>query len=192
MRAKRKCLIVKAYLEQKESHEVRLPDGTTINLYLGRKYGENNREINPTVAEVVSVGDEITDVELGDKLILHHNLIMNEANYIDKQGQYVWLGIPYNELVYAKIAYDGTLIPLKGTLIGERIVKEKVSEFEYEEKTEPMKFKILTTPEGYDDVKAGDTILAYKLSDYEMVYHHDNRECRAIRISTDDVLGIYN
>lgn len=192
MKAKRKCLIVKAYLEQKESHEVQLPDGTVINLYLGRKYGENNREINPTVADVVSVGDEVPNIEVGDKLILHHNLISNEATYIRKEGQYVWIGLAYNDLVYAKITYDGTLIPLKGTLIGERILKPRVSELEYEDKTEPMKFKILTVPEGYDDVKTGDTILAYKLSDYEMVYHHNNKECRAIRISTDDVLGIYN
>lgn len=192
MKAKRKGLIVKAYLEQKESHAIQMPDGSTVNLYIGRKYGENNREINPTVADVVSVGDEVTEVEMGDKVILHHNLIQNEASYIRKEGQYVWLGIPYNELVYAKLHEDGSLTPLSGTLIGERVKKPKVSELEYEEKTEQMKFKILQVPDGYEDVKAGDTILAYKLSDYEMVYHHNNKECRAIRIATKDVLGIYN
>jgi hypothetical protein len=192
MKAKRKSLIIKAHLEQKESHEVRLPDGSVINLYIGRKYGENNREINPTVADVVSVGEGVTNIELGDKIIVHHNLIMNEAAYIRKEGHFVWLGIPLTELIYAKIEEDGSLTPLDGTLLGERIVKPRVSELEFEDKTEPMKFKILKVPAGYEDVKEGDTILAYKLSDYEMVYHHNNRECRAIRISTSDVLGIYN
>jgi hypothetical protein len=192
MRAKRKSLIVKAHLEQKESHEIQLPDGSTISIYLGRKYGENNREINPTIAEVVSVGDEVFDIEVGDKLILHHNTIMNEAAYIRKENQIVWIGIPYNELVYAKLNSDGTLTPLRDTLIGERIVRPKVSELEYEEKTEQMKFKILSVPDGYKDVKPGDTVLAYKLSDYEMVYHHNNKECRAIRIDSKDVLGIFN
>lgn len=192
MKAKRKCLIVKAHLEQKESHEVRMPDGSVINLYIGRKYGENNREINPTVVEVVSVGDEIEDILVGDTLIVHHNLIMNEANHIKRDGQMVWLGIPYNDLLYAKVYADGTLEPLYKCVLAERIVKPRKSEFEFEDKTEPMKFRVLKTPQGYDDVKSGDTILAYKLSDYEMVYHHNNKECRAIRISIDDILGIYN
>lgn len=192
MKAKRKSLIVKAHLEQKESHEVRMPDGSVINLYIGRKYGENNREINPTVVEVISVGDEIEDVLVGDTLIVHHNLIINEANHIKRDGQIVWMGIGYNDLIYAKVFADGTLEPVYRCVLAERITKPKVSEFEFEAKTEPMKFKVLKTPMGYSDVKAGDIVLAYKLSDYEMVYHHNNKECRAIRINTEDILGVYN
>lgn len=192
MKAKRKSLIVKAHLEQKESHNVQLPDGSVISLYIGRKYGENNREINPTLVEVISVGDEVENISVGDKLILHHNLVMNEASYIKKDGQLVWMGIPANEMVYAKINEDGSLEPIFKSLIGERILKPKVSKLEYEEKTEQMKFRILRVPKGYSDVKEGDTILAYKLSDYEMVYHYNNKECRAIRINQDDVLGVFN
>ena len=192
MKAKRKSLIVKAHLEQKESHNVQLPDGSVISLYIGRKYGENNREINPTLVEVISVGDEVDNISVGDKLILHHNLVMNEASYIKKDGQLVWMGIPANEMVYAKINEDGSLEPIFKSLIGERILKPKVSKLEYEEKTEQMKFRILRVPKGYSDVKEGDTILAYKLSDYEMVYHYNNKECRAIRINQDDVLGVFN
>lgn len=192
MKAKRKCLIVKAHLEQKESHAIQMPDGTVNHIYIGRKYGENNREISPTVCEVISVGDDVDNISVGDNLILHHNMILNEATYIRKKGQEVWIGVPANNMIYAKLNADGSLVPLFDNLIGERIVKEKVSELEYEEKTEPMKFKILQTPEGYEDVKAGDTVLAYKLSDYEMVYHYNNRECRAIRISGADVLGVFN
>lgn len=192
MKAKRKSLIVKAHLEQKESHEVRMPDGSVINLYIGRKYGENNREINPTVVEVVSVGDEIDDISVGDTLVVHHNLIINEANHIKRDGQLVWMGIGYNDLIYAKVFADGTLEPVYRCVLAERILKPRISELEFEDKTEPMKFKILKTPKGYSDVKSGDTVLAYKLSDYEMVYHHNNKECRAIRINTEDILGVYN
>ena len=192
MRAKRKSLIVKANLEQKESHEIQMPDGSTINIYLGRKFGENNREVYPNVCEVISVGEDVSGVSVGDKIILHHNIIQNEATHIKKEGERVYVGIPANELIYAKIAEDGTLIPLFRNLIGQRVIREKVSQFEYEDITEQMKFKILSVPEDYTDVSAGDTILAYKLSDYEMVYHYNNRECRAIRIAADDILGIFN
>lgn len=183
---------MKAHLEQKESHAIQMPDGTVNHIYIGRKYGENNREISPTVCEVISVGDEVNNISVGDELILHHNIILNEATYIKKDGQEVWIGIPANNMIYAKLNKDGSLVPLFDNLIGERIVKERVSELEYEDKTEQTKFKILQVPEDYEDVKAGDTVLAYKLSDYEMVYHYDNRECRAIRISGADVLGIFN
>ena len=192
MRAKRKHLIVKANPEQKESHEIQMPDGSTISIYLGRKFGENNREVYPNVCEIISVGDEVNGVSVGDKIILHHNIVTNEATHIKKEDGYVYMGIPADGLVYAKIQEDGTLIPLFRNLIGERIVKEKVSQFEYEDRTEQFKFKILSVPEDYTDVAVGDTILAYKYSDYEMVYHHNNRECRAIRIAADDVLGIFN
>lgn len=192
MKAKRKNLIVRANPEQKESHEIQMPDGSIISIYLGRKFGENNREVYPNVCEVVSVGEDVFGVSVGDRIILHHNIIQNEAAQIKKEDGYVYLGIPADSLIYAKIAEDGTLIPLFRNLIGERIVKDKMSQFEYEDVTEPQKFKILSVPDDYTDVAAGDTILAYKLSDYEMVYHYNNRECRAIRIAADDILAIFN
>lgn len=192
MKAKRKHLIVKANLEQKESHEVQLPDGSTISLFIGRKYGENNREVNPSVCEVISVGEGVDEVGVGDTIIVHHNLIMNEASYIKKEGQTVYIGMPANELIYAKINEDGSLTPVFNNLIAERVKIPKKSEFEFEEKTESMKFKVLSTPKNYEDVVAGQYILAYKLSDYEMVYHYKNKETRAIRIAASDILGVFN
>lgn len=192
MKAKRNHLIVKANLEQKESHEISLPDGSTISIYLGRKYGENNREINPTVCEIISVGDDVTEVSVSDTIIVHHNMIMNEASHISKEGQTVYMGIPAGELIYAKIDEDGSLIPVFNNVIAERVIVPKKSELEFEQKTEPMKFKVISIPKGFEDVKAGQYILAYKLSDYEMVYHYKNKERRAIRIAANDILGVFN
>jgi hypothetical protein len=192
MKARRNHLIVKANLEQKESHEISMPDGSKISIYIGRKYGENNREINPSVCEVVSVGENVTEVSVGDTIIVHHNLIMNEASYIERDGQTVHMGIPAGELIYAKIKEGGELVPVFNNLIAERVVKPKVSELEFEQKTEQMKFKVISVPDGYTDVEPGQYILAYKLSDYEMVYHYKNRENRAIRIAANDILGVFN
>lgn len=191
MKAKRKSIIIKAHIEQKESHEIQMPDGSVLNIYLGRKYGENNREVYPNVCEVISVGQDVENISVGDTIILHHNLIQNDASHFAKQEGYVYLGIVADGLIYAKILDDGTLVPLFGNLIGERIVKEK-TRFDYENKTEKQKFKILSVPINYTDVSAGDTILAYNLSDYEMVYHYKNKECRAIRIASEDILAKFN
>lgn len=192
MKARRNQLIVKANLEQKESHEVDMLDGSKLNLYIGRKYGENNREVNPSVCEIVSVGENVTEVSEGDTIIVHHNLITNEASHIKKEGQTVYIGMPAGELIYAKIEKDETLVPVFNNIIAERVLVPKKSELEFEQKTEPMKFKVISVPSNYEDVKPGQHILAYKLSDYEMVYHYKNKERRAIRIASRDVLGIFN
>ena len=189
-------IIVKAYLEQKESHQIKCDDGKVINLYIGRKYAENNREANPTVCEVISVPDNITEVSVGDTLVVHHNLIGNQASHIetDTEEQSVLLTICADFTVYAKILQNGTLQPVFGNLIAERISKPSpfvssvlVSPFE---ETKEYEFKVLAVSEGEEDVKVGDTILCYKHSDYEMVYHFNNKEHRAIRIVKNDVLGI--
>jgi len=191
MKAKKNYLIVKAFIEQKESHEIVMPDGSKLNLFLGRKYNENNREANPTICEVIVVGDGIPDISVGDNIILHHNTITNEAIQIEKKDGYVTLNVHYDSLVYAKVLEDGTLVPLKGYIIAERIEREKINDFDVLGGTEKMKFNVISTPSGYDDVKPNQKILCYKLSDYEMVYHYKNKECRAIRISQDDILGVF-
>lgn len=191
MKARRNHIIVKANLEQKESHEIDMPDGSKVNIYIGRKYGENNREINPSVCEIISVGENVNQLSTGDTIVVHHNLITNEASYIKKEGQVVYIGMPAGELIYAKIIGD-ELVPLFNNVIAERVPIPKKSELEYQQKTEPMKFKVIKVPVGYEDVKPGQYILAYKLSDYEMVYHYKNKENRAIRIASKDILGIFN
>ncbi len=190
MKARKNNLIVKAFIEQKESHEIQMPDGTSINIFLGRKYNENSREANPTVCDVISIGEGISDISYGDKIIVHHNTITNEAVHIEKKDGYITLNVPYNNLIYAKIDTEGNLIPLKGSIIAERIPKDKLSAFDITEGSDPMKFKVVSVPEGYDDVKPNNKILCYKLSDYEMVYHYNNKEHRAVRILHEDILGV--
>jgi len=97
-------------------------------------------------------------------------------------------------MLHAKIDKEsGELTPLYGNCIAERIVvSEKsfiVSPFE---KKEEVRFKIISTPKGYDDVAPGDEVICYKMSDYEMVYNFKGSEKRAIRIWNEDILGIYN
>lgn len=191
MKAKKNHILASANLEQKETHKVTLPDGSTIDLFIGRKYGENNREINPSVCDVLSVGEGVSELQVGDKVIIHHNMITNEALRVDKNGQDIVISIKADGMIYAKVNEDGTLVPLYNNLIGERVAAPKINRFDVTERTEPMKFKIVSTPNGYKDVKAGDTVLAFKYSDYEMVYHFNGRECRAIRISADDILGVF-
>jgi len=191
MKARRNCLIIRAFNEQKESHEVTMADGSKVNLFLGRKYSENDRESNPNVCDIISVGDGIEDLFVGDKIIVHHNVVKNEATHLGRKDGYTTLSVPYNHLIYAKIKEDGEIVPLKGTIIAERIARKKLSEFDITECTEPMKFKVVSVPDGYNDVLPSQNILCYKLSDYEVIYHYNNRECKAIRILQDDIIGVF-
>ena len=196
MKVKRKQLVVKSYNEQKETHVIDGPNGEKIQLYIGRKYGENSREINPTVCEVLSVGDEISTVEVGDLIIVHHNVLTNEGQIIktDYSDQSTILAIHFDGTVYAKINKEtGEPIPLNGNLIAKRIKKENKSTLHVPfEETMETTFDIVSTPEDYDDVQPGDRVLCYKYSDYEIVYHFKNQQKKAIRIWKDDVLGVFD
>jgi hypothetical protein len=196
MKAKRKQLIVKSYNEQKETHVIDGVDGEKIQIYIGRKYGENSREINPVVCEILSVGEDISSVEVGDLLIVHHNVLTNEGQIIkiDYNTQSTILAIHFDGTVYAKIDKEtGGLTPLNGNLIGKRIAKEynSILHIPFEE-TLDTTFDIISSPEDFQDVQPGDRVLCYKYSDYEMVYHFKNQEKKAIRIWKDDVIGIFD
>ena len=194
MKARRKMLVVKSYKEQKETHEVHLENGETLRLYIGRKYGENNREINPVVCEVLNVGKDVTNIEVGDMLILHHNCLDNEALLIERDNEQMCdiVAIYWDATVYAKINKEtGELTPLNGNCIAKRIPKKIESTmFQPFEMTEDYEFEIVSAPSDFPEVKKGDRVLCYKYSDYEMVYHFKNEEKRAIRLSKEDVLGI--
>jgi len=196
MKPKKKHIIVKAFLTQKESHIVNCADGTSIELYLGRKYGENSREINPVVCEVTHKADDVEQVDIGDLLIVHHNTLTNEASVIEKNynEQSVVMPILADNMLYAKIDREtGKLTPLYGNFIAERIdVVRKSIIISDEGKKEEVKFKILATPSDCDDVAVNDTVICYKLSDYEMVYNFNGSEKRAIRIWKEDILAVFD
>jgi len=189
-------IIVKAYLEQKETHKVTRPDGSVVQLYIGRKFGENSREINPTVCEVISKADDIDQVDVGDIVIVHHNMVVNDAIRIEKNidEQTVILTLFCNNLLYAKInKVTGELEPIYSNCIAERImIKEQTNILTTFERKDDHKFKIVSTPKDFTRVKPGDNVLCYKYSDYEMVYHFNNIERRAIRIWGEDILGVFN
>ena len=191
MKAKKKCLILKANLTQKETHKVSMADGSSIDIFIARKYNENDREASPNICNVVSVGDGIPDISEGDNIIVHHNTVKNDACHIEKKDGHVYLSIPYDNLIYAKISDDGELTPVGNSIIAERIDCKKLSQFDYTERTEPMKFKVVSVPSHYTEVKPNQNILCYKMSDYEIVYHHKDSEHRAIRILQDDILGVF-
>lgn len=169
-----------------------MPDGSSIELFIGRKYNENDREAAPNICNVIAVGEGIEDIQVGDNIIVHHNMVKNDASHIEKKDGYVIFSMPYSNLIYAKIDDDGNLTPVSGTIIAERIQAKKLSQFDYTEKTEPMKFKVVSVPDNYTDVQANQNVLCYKMSDYEIVYHHKGTEHRAIRILQDDILGVFN
>lgn len=194
MTPKKKHIIVKSFPEQKETHRITCDDGRVIDLFIGRKYGENEREINPSVCEVMFKGEDVEQVKIGDLIIVHHNMLKNEAARVEKNDDHELYSLYANNMIYAIIDKDnGTLTPVFGNCIAERIaVEEKSSIVSATPTTEDMKFKITSIPLDFTDVSNGDTVLCYKYSDYEMVYNFNGRENRAIRIWKDDILGIYN
>lgn len=184
-------MVCRVNLEQKEVHEVIGVGGEVISIWLGRRYGENGREVNANVVEVMDVGGGIEGVSVGDFLVLHHNIVVNEALWIRREGSVVWLGVRYDGMVYGRVRGDGGIIPLSGGILVERVDRERGGRFDVLGGTDSNFFRVVEVG-GVDFVSVGDIVLCYKHSDYELVYHWGNRERRCIRVNGDDILGIKN
>jgi|GEM_PF-3222836 len=211
MRAKHNKIIVSADMEQKETHQIRKADGTTISLYLGRRYNSNAREKNPCVCTVVdNNAPEYRHIRTGDILVVHHNLLVKESAYlIDIIDGIAYFSIPViqkeidnttrkvtevpNRQLFAKLV-DGELEPICNNLICERVKMPARSTIIIDpvEKTYEDRVRVLKVAPDVYGISRGDIALMYKMGDYEIVYHWNNKECRAIKVWAEDIIGIVN
>lgn len=209
MRAKHNNILVKADLEQKESHKIKCDDGREITLYIGRNYAVNKREANPCVCEVIDCNaPQYPHINAGDILVVHHNMLVKESPYlIDIDGTEAIFSFPVmqkevdnqtkevtevpNRQLFAKLV-DGELYPICNNLICERIKMPSRSSIiidpdppEYEDRVMVLK----VSPEIYG-INPGDVVLKHKLGDYDIVYNWNGREARATKVYAEDVYGI--
>lgn len=208
MRAKLNNIIVQADMEQNEKHTITCNDGKKITLYIGRQYNFNHREKNPCVCTVIhNPNENYPHIKEGDVLVLHYGTFENPNYLIEKDGSVATFSIPLfskefnnktqeyewniNHYIFGKII-DGEIHPLCDNLICERIVVPQESEIIFNpiEKTYKDRVKCLRVSPEIDYLKSGDTLLMHKMSDYEVVYHIDNREHRAIKLWRNDVIGV--
>lgn len=196
MQSRRGNTLVSVNLNQKSDYEIEIAGGQ--KLWVNSDFGPNGRETNSVVAVVEADNPELNLVK-GDHVLCHHNTFKR------KQDSYLYgsLGMKNgvgkdmfsieNFFIYCKMDSEGNAVPLKGYIICKRM-EEKVDTFLEIPDTAKKNYNNMYIAEAIgdecDSVNPGDVVVAFKNSDYEILYSYDMKLRSTIRVKYDDVLAI--
>jgi len=167
MQAANDKIIVKVELDQK--------DGILLNgvrFHTAIKYESNYREKSPVIATVVSGNNK--DIMHGDVLLCHHNLFYLPSPHYLYDNLY---SIKIAPTLFAKILQDGSLLPICGNLLCERVEKQYSFEVPVENR-EMYLDRIKVINAGYTPYKTGQLLFTRPYSYYEIVYNFGEEEMR--------------
>lgn len=151
------------------------------------KWEVNYREKSPVVAQVVA-GNHI--LQEGDIIITHHNHFM--PNGLNPSRFYVQddlFSIPFNQTIFAKIKPDGSIDPICGNVLGDRIPIETVLPIPVEERKKYID-RIKVTHGGTTKFRSGDLVFTRPNLPYDIVYFVDGIEKRVTKIDGAFVVGV--
>lgn len=178
MQAANDKIIVRVNLEQKDSIEI-----NGIKLQSATKYESNYREKSPVIAEVVSGnGSNIFD---GDALLCHHNLFYLPSPHYLYDKLY---SIKVGSTIFAKILNDGSLLPICGNMLCDRVEKQYQFEVPVENKEKYIDRVMVKNP-GYTPYKQGQLLFTRPYSYYEIVYVHNGVEKRIHKCHESMIVG---
>lgn len=199
LKAIRGKVIVKSYANQKEALVITGEGGKKIELWIGRKFDTNHRRKNPVICEVIDNNSKYDYIKKGDLLLVHHNYLSEwETNpfcleYDPQTGMGLFSFIA-SESIYCKLNKDGSVSPVCGNIIAERlsnliqtsliIVPDTVKQ-EYEDRV-----RILNVSPEVEGLKKGDIVAILEKADYEICYSWQNTDYSVIKVFQDEVVGI--
>lgn len=147
----------------------------------GKNYNENFREKNPVIALVIEGYGEI---KKGTYIVCNYNYFDSDSPL---QLSEIVFSIPVNEEIFAIVNEDGTLKPINGNLLVERIVKDTLIELPDE-----LKKKYInqgTVVKGIKKYFTGQHIFWLPYSDYAIHYTWNGEEKKAIKIHESEIVG---
>jgi hypothetical protein len=150
----------------------------------GKNYNENFRERNPVIALVVHGTEEI---KTGSWIVCNYNYFEWGSPLAVTDDVF---SIPVNEEIFALVNEDGTLTPIRGNIIVERVTKESKIDIPEDLKKPHINRGIVSTRTS--EWEAGKFIFWLKYSDYEIVYTWKGEERRAIKIHESEIVGYFD
>lgn len=195
-----KRLLVAVWPEQKNEHRIKMPDGSHLDLFMGRKdWKLNGWDGNPTVGRAITECDEIKP---GDFVLTQHNAFENERKevpdlqYLADEGEKVfaiekalcWVGVRNTE-------NGPEIYCIDKSIIGRRIYKPiPVTESGIfggvTREQWPNMVYVDMIPEAVDEISVGDIIVIAKQADCELKYVWENEHKSLIRVNFErDFLG---
>ena len=188
-------LIVAVDLQQRSNYMVRYG---TLELWMDSSFGEDGKHTNPTLAEVIGVGEGV-DKELQGKTVLcHFNTFASSVvdgylygSHEEKDEQARSLFTIYPNQVKAFLDENGLPVPVAGNILVTRIPEEVKSVLivpETAERHNMIWFRVEKVCDGVE-YEAGDMVLCYKMSDLQMKYTINKTPVECFVVKTDDVHG---
>ncbi len=150
-------------------------------LKTAKGYNENFRERNPVIAHVEK-GCE--DIPAGSWIVCNYSYFDLDSPLHLYDNLY---SIPIDEEIFAIINEDGSLTPVMGNVLVQRITKETKIDLPEELKNPYTNRGILLTDTKI--IKKGKYIFWLQMADYEIVYSWNNVEKREIKVHINEIVG---
>lgn len=146
-------------------------------------YQTNHREKEPVLGEIVEGN---SDVKKGQVGIFHHN------NYTPPSPFFLYddlFSVPYNKTVFGILHQDGSIKPLCGNILCDRVEKEYSIYIPPEQREKHIDRVIVTNP-GDTPYKAGQLLFTRPHAYYEIVYNVNGIEHRIHKVHAEMVVGV--
>jgi len=192
-------VIVKSYANQKEALMIKGKGGKMIELWMGRKYDENNRRKNPVLCEVVDNNSKYDYIKKGDLLLVHHNYLSDPMTnpfcleYDQQTGIGIFSFLASNN-IYCILRKDGVVTPVCENILAERLPNAITSSLiiipdtvktEHEDRV-----KVLAVAPEVEGIGQGDIIAILNKADYEICYSWEKKDYSVIKVFQEDVIGV--
>lgn len=199
MKAIRGKIIVKSYTNQKEALMIKGANGKMVELWMGRKYDENNRRKNPVLCEVVDNNSKYDYIKKGDLLLVHHNYLSDPMTnpfcleYDQETGVGIFSFIASNN-IYCILRKDGVVTPVCENILAERLPNAITSSLiiipdtvktEHEDRV-----RVLAVSPEVEGIKPGNVVAILNKADYEICYSWEKKDYSVIKVFQEDVIGV--
>lgn len=171
-------ILVRVNMKQKNTLVIAGICFTVANLYQ-----TNHREKEPVLGEIVEGN---SDVKKGQVGIFHHN------NYTPPSPFFLYddlFSVPYNKTVFGILHQDGSIKPLCGNILCDRVEKEYSIYIPPEQREKYIDRVIVTNP-GDTPYKAGQLLFTRPHAYYEIVYNVNGIEHRIHKVHAEMVVGV--
>lgn len=188
-------IVVAVDLQQRSNYMMKYG---TLELWMDSSFGEDGKHTNPSLCEVVAVGDGVDNIHEGMYALCHYNTFAARVtnNYLfgsheqkDKDGRDYFTILP--ERVRCYLDKEGKPVPMEGYILVKRLSTKVHSTLvipDVAQQHDMMWFEVVKVGE-VTPFKEGDLVLCYKYSDIEMKYTINKTPVECFVVKMDDVSG---
>lgn len=178
MKAVNGKILVRCNMRQKD--EITIGD---VTVKVALSFETNYREKSPVVVAVVE-GNKW--VKKDDILIVHHNTLYTPSPFFLGGDLF---SIPFNgKIVFGKLNEDGTLTPMGGNILCQRVEIPTFLPVAAEHK-KTYKDRAVVTNAGSLPYQLGQLVFHTPDAGYDIVYNHNKVEIRVTKIHSDFIIG---